>query len=86
MLRSSITTHFLKIRTSTPSRTNTNNQTAPPNDDILHYIGCPISKTPLTKVSDTELKSESAKIMFTIRDGIPILNPVKGRLIKGDKE
>ena len=50
-------------------------------DDLFNYIGCPISKTRLTQVSPTEVKSD-AGILFPIKNNIPILNPLKGKIVK----
>mmetsp|Transcript_16788 Transcript_16788/g.21395 ORF Transcript_16788/g.21395 Transcript_16788/m.21395 type:complete len:88 (-) Transcript_16788:1773-2036(-) len=53
-------------------------------EDVFDYVACPISKQKLERISDTELKSDLG-IVFQIKHGIPILNPLKGRVIK-DKD
>mmetsp|Transcript_13612 Transcript_13612/g.21451 ORF Transcript_13612/g.21451 Transcript_13612/m.21451 type:complete len:90 (+) Transcript_13612:190-459(+) len=67
---------YKKFSYFSTTETSTNN-----NDDLLNYIGCPISKTVLHPLSPTELKSD-LQIVFPIKDGIPILNPLKGIIIK----
>lgn len=52
---------------------------------LLELLICPVSKMPLTYDREAqELISESAKLAYPIRDGVPILLPEEARKLKQD--
>ena len=49
-------------------------------ESLLRLLACPISKTPLRyDRGANELISESARLAYPIRDGIPIMLPEQAR-------
>ena len=52
---------------------------------LLELLICPVSKMPLKYDREAqELISESAKLAYPIRDGVPILLPEEARKLKQD--
>jgi uncharacterized protein YbaR (Trm112 family) len=50
-------------------------------NDLLNYLACPLSKDVLQYSEvDKTLRSPEMGAVYTIDNGIPILNPHKGRL------
>ena len=51
---------------------------------LLEILVCPLTKGSLTyDAARQELVSESAKLAYPIRDGIPIMLPEEARVIEG---
>lgn len=52
---------------------------------LLEILVCPVTKGPLTyDRAKQELVSESARLAYPIRDGIPIMLPDEARTIEDD--
>jgi|TARA_B100000809_G_scaffold184579_1_gene182604 uncharacterized protein YbaR (Trm112 family) len=52
---------------------------------LLEILVCPVSKAPLRYDADAqELISDTAKLAYPIRDGIPIMLPDEARQLDSD--
>ena len=52
---------------------------------LLEILVCPVSKAPLRYDADAqELISDTAKLAYPIRDGIPIMLPDEARQLESD--
>ena len=52
---------------------------------LLEILVCPVSKAPLRYDADAqELISDTAKLAYPIRDGIPIMLPEEARQLDSD--